>query len=54
MLWRAKAPAAGKPFRDELLSVERLQERALPLAASFTIDANPRRRRAKYLPEIPR
>ena len=49
MLWRAKATAADRPFRDELLSVERLQERALALAASFTIDANPRRRRARNI-----
>jgi cyclic beta-1,2-glucan synthetase len=49
MLWLAKAPSADKPFRDELLSVERLQERALALAASFTTDANPRRRRARNI-----
>lgn len=34
-----------KPFRDELLSSERLEERALALAASFTVD--PQRRRAR-------
>jgi cyclic beta-1,2-glucan synthetase len=49
MLWHAKAPSSEKPFRDELLSVERLQERALALAASFTTDANPRRRRARNI-----
>ncbi|MCU1381588.1 MAG: glycosyltransferase 36 [Acidobacteria bacterium] len=41
--WRA-ATAGEKPFRDELLSIERLEERALSLAASFTIDPSPRRR----------
>jgi hypothetical protein len=43
-LHRASAPAAEKPFRDELLSIERLEERALALAASFTVDPSPRRR----------
>ena len=43
-LWPAKPAGTEKPFRDELLSVERLDERALALAASFTIDPNPRRR----------
>ncbi len=36
-----------KPFRDELLSSERLEERALALAAGFTID--PQRRRARRI-----
>ena len=36
-----------KPFRDEPLSSERLDERALALAASFTID--PRRRHARSI-----
>jgi len=35
---------AEKPLRDELLSIERLEERALALAARFTIDPDPRRR----------
>jgi cyclic beta-1,2-glucan synthetase len=43
-LWRTQPPSPERPFRDELLSIERLQERALALAASFTIDPNPRRR----------
>ena len=42
--WHAGAPSSEKPFRDELLSIERLEERALALAASFTIDPSPRRR----------
>src|SRR5260221_11566543 len=42
-LWHTKVPSSEKPFRDELLSIERLEERALALAASFTIDPSPRR-----------
>jgi hypothetical protein len=43
--WRRRQPsAAEKPLRDELLSIERLEERALALAASLTIDPNPRHR----------
>ncbi len=37
--------AASRPFRDELLSVERLDERARSLAARFTVD--PSRRAAR-------
>ncbi len=44
--WRRRAPTREKPLRDELLSIERLEERALALAASFTIDPH-RRRRAR-------
>src|SRR5262245_40232346 len=33
---------AEKPLRDELLSIERLEERANALAARFTVDPNPR------------
>ena len=51
-LWPAKAPTAEKPFRDELLSIERLEERALALAASFTIDPNPRRRARNIFPRF--
>ncbi|MEQ1575686.1 MAG: carbohydrate-binding protein, partial [Vicinamibacterales bacterium] len=43
-LWRRRTPAAEKPLRDELLSIERLEERALALAASLTIDPNPHQR----------
>ncbi len=39
---RAPRPAE-KPLRDELLSIERLEERARALAARFTLDPNPRR-----------
>ena len=40
---RRLGPRAEKPFRDELLSIERLEERAKALAARFTLDPNPRR-----------
>ena len=41
---RRHLPPAEKPLRDELLSIERLEDRALALAASLTIDPNPHRR----------
>jgi cyclic beta-1,2-glucan synthetase len=50
--WRVTAPSSEKPFRDELLSIERLEERALALAASFTIDPNPRRRARSIFPRF--
>jgi cyclic beta-1,2-glucan synthetase len=34
----AVAPASEKPLRDELLSIERLEERARSLAGRFTVD----------------
>jgi cyclic beta-1,2-glucan glucanotransferase len=46
------APSSEKPFRDELLSIERLEERALALAASFTIDPSPRRRARNIFPRF--
>jgi len=42
---RTARGASEKPFRDELLSVERLDERARSLAARFTVD--PSRRAAR-------
>jgi cyclic beta-1,2-glucan synthetase len=51
-LWHTRTPASEKPFRDELLSIERLEERALALAASFTIDPNPRRRARNIFPRF--
>src|SRR5580765_4198725 len=51
-LWNAKAPSSEKPFRDELLSVERLEDRAVALAARFTIDPNPRRRARNIFPRF--
>src|SRR4030081_3866431 len=50
--WRIKAPSSEKPFRDELLSIERLEERALALAASFTIDPSPSRRARNIFPRF--
>jgi cyclic beta-1,2-glucan synthetase len=50
--WRTGAPSSEKPFRDELLSIERLEERALALAASFTIDPSPRRRARDIFPRF--
>jgi cyclic beta-1,2-glucan synthetase len=51
-LWNAKAPSSEKPFRDELLSVERLEDRAVALAARFTIDPSPRRRARNIFPRF--
>ena len=49
---RARRPAAEKPLRDELLSIERLEERALALAASLTVDPNPRHRARDTFPRF--
>jgi len=49
-LWSSGAAPPDKPFRDELLSIERLEERALALAASFTVD--PRRRARNIFPRF--
>src|SRR3981081_2001416 len=51
-LWHTKAPSSEKPFRDELLSIERLEERALAIAANFTIDPSPRRRARDIFPRF--
>ena len=48
---RAPHPAE-KPLRDELLSIERLEERARALAARFTLDPNPRRAARNVLPRF--
>ena len=45
--WNERDRAGNKPFREEPLSSERLEERALALAANFTID--PARRRARNI-----
>src|SRR5437867_11845201 len=47
-----RPPAIEKPLRDELLSIERLEERALALAARFTVDPNPRRRAGDTFPRF--
>ncbi len=46
------ASAAAKPFRDELLSIERLEERAHALAARFTVDPNSRRAARNVFPRF--
>jgi cyclic beta-1,2-glucan synthetase len=52
--WRRprQAAAVEKPLRDELLSSERLEARALALAASFTLDPNPRHRARDTFPRF--
>ncbi|MEQ1756980.1 MAG: glucoamylase family protein [Vicinamibacterales bacterium] len=40
---RRQVSAPEPPLRDELLSSDRLEERALALAATLTVDPNPRR-----------
>src|SRR5579884_658681 len=50
--WRRRPAPAEKPLRDELLSIEGLEERALALAASFTVDPDPRRRAQNILPRF--
>ncbi len=49
---RRGAPAIAGPLRDELLSIERLEDRALALAASLTIDPNPRHRARDTFPRF--
>jgi cyclic beta-1,2-glucan synthetase len=51
-IWTRRAPPVDKPLRDELLSVERLEERAKALAASFTVDPDPRRRARNIFPRF--
>ena len=50
--WRRRPSPAERPLRDELLSIERLDERALALAASFTIDPNHRRHARNIFPRF--
>ncbi len=49
-IWPHRAPPADNPLRDELLSIERLEERAKALAASFIVD--PRRRARDIFPRF--
>src|SRR4051812_37990770 len=50
-LWRRRsATPADVPFRDEFLGAQRLEDRALALAARFTID--PRARAKTLLPRL--
>ncbi|MES1255777.1 MAG: glucoamylase family protein, partial [Acidobacteriota bacterium] len=51
--WFRTAPQAlDKPFRDELLSIEGLEERAMALAATFTVDPNPRAHAVSIFPRF--
>ncbi len=49
---RRRTPTADKPLRDELLSIERLEERAKALAARFTVDPSPRRLSRSVFPRF--
>ncbi len=49
--WR-EAPEVEPPLRDELLSIERLEERAKALAALFTLDPSPRRTARSVFPRF--
>jgi cyclic beta-1,2-glucan synthetase len=51
-LRRRQSLPPEKPLRDELLSIERLEERALALAANFTVDPNRRRRARNIFPRF--
>ncbi len=52
--WRSRrrSRAVERPLRDELLSIERLEERALALAASLTTDPHPRHRARDTFPRF--
>ncbi len=52
LLRRRPSPRAEKPLRDELLSIERLEDRAKALAARFTVDPNPRRQSRSVFPRF--
>ena len=45
-------PSAERPLRDELLSIERLEERAKALAARFTVDPDPGRVARSVFPRL--
>ena len=50
--WSAEDRQGNRPFREELLSAERLEERALGLAASLTVDPSGRRRARSIYPRL--
>lgn len=52
LLGRRSRRRADKPLRDELLSIERLEERAKALAARFTVDPSPRRLARSVFPRF--
>ncbi|MGH7416511.1 MAG: GH36-type glycosyl hydrolase domain-containing protein, partial [Candidatus Rokuibacteriota bacterium] len=47
-----RRPAAEQPLRAELLSIERLEERARALAASFTLARDPRRKARPFFARL--
>src|SRR5206468_4576778 len=47
-----RRPEAEKPLRAELLSIERLEERARALAASFTLARDPRRKARPFFSRL--
>ncbi len=51
-LWRRRVRTPEKPLRDELLSIERLEERAKALAARLTVDPTPRRSARDVFPRF--
>ncbi len=51
-LRRRRARAPEKPLRDELLSIERLEERAKALAARLTVEPTPRRNARDLFPRF--
>ncbi|HVS02433.1 MAG TPA: carbohydrate-binding protein, partial [Thermoanaerobaculia bacterium] len=51
-LFHGPPPALDKPLRDELLSIELLEERAKALAARFTVDPAPRRSSRHAYPRL--
>ena len=53
LVWPFRAaPAAEKPLRDELLSIERLEERAHALATRFIVEPNSRRPARSLFPRF--
>ena len=51
-LGRRRVRTREKPLRDELLSIERLEERAKALAARLTVDPTPRRNARDVFPRF--
>jgi cyclic beta-1,2-glucan synthetase len=50
-LWHRRTPVPEKPLRDELLSIERLEERAKSLAGQLTVSSQ-RRRGPRSFPRL--
>jgi cyclic beta-1,2-glucan synthetase len=50
--WSRRVGPIERPLRDELLSIEALEARAMALAGSFTLDPNTRRRARTALPRF--